>query len=129
MILVDSSVWISHLRGEATAAVARLRAAAQRQPLLIGDLILLEILQGARDDVHASRLERDLSRFTLVSLLSPSLAPRAASNYRRLRAQGVTIRKTADVIIGTWCIENGHALLHDDRDFIPMEAHLGLRTA
>lgn len=129
MILVDSSVWIGHLRGQVTPAVARLQAVARQQPLLVGNLILLEILQGARDEIHAARLERDLSRFRLVPLLSPSLAPLAARNYRTLRERGVTVRKTADVIIGTWCIEHGHALLHDDRDFIPMEIHLGLQAA
>lgn len=129
MILVDSSVWIAHLRGLPTSAVAKLEAAASREPLLIGDLILLEILQGARDDAHADRIERGLRRYPVVPLLDGDLAPRAASNYRRLRALGVTIRKTADIIIGTYCIEHHHALLHDDRDFVPLEQHLGLIAA
>ena len=126
MILVDTSVWIAHLRGQRTPATARLEGAANREPLLIGDLILLEILQGARDESHAARMERGLRRYALVPLLDAELAPRAARNYRRLRERGITIRKTADIIIGTFCIEHGHALLHDDRDFEPMEEHLGL---
>ena len=126
MILVDSSVWIAHLRGQRTPATAKLEAAAAREPILIGDLILLEILQGARDEAHAARIERGLRRFTIVPLLDPDLAPRAARNYRKLRELGVTIRKTADIIIGTYCIEHRHALLHDDRDFAPMQEHLGL---
>jgi predicted nucleic acid-binding protein len=129
VILVDSSVWISHLNDRDTDAVRRLRAAAAREPLLIGDLILLEILQGARDDLHAARIERGLRRYTIVSLLDDALAVRAAQNYRKLRAIGITIRKTADIIIGTFCIEGRHALLHDDRDFAPMERHLGLKVA
>ena len=129
MILVDSSVWIAHLRGRETEATAKLRALVAREPLLIGDLILLEVLQGARDEAHAARIERDLRRYAMVPLLDDDLAPRAARNYRTLRDRGVTIRKTADVIIGTWCIERGHALLHDDRDFDPMAQHLGLRIA
>jgi predicted nucleic acid-binding protein len=92
----------------------------------VGDLILLEILQGARDDAHARRIERGLRRYTLVPLLNADLAPRAAENYRRLRELGITIRKTADLIIGTFCIEHGHRLLHDERDFAPMEQYLGL---
>ncbi|HUZ12386.1 MAG TPA: PIN domain nuclease [Caulobacteraceae bacterium] len=126
MILVDSSVWIAHLRGHRTAATVKLEAAASREPLLIGDLILLEVLQGARDDSHAARVERGLRRYALVPLLDGDLAPRAARNYRKLRELGVTIRKTADVIIGTFCIEHRYSLLHDDRDFAPMEEHLGL---
>jgi hypothetical protein len=129
MILVDSSVWIAHLRGNRTAAVAKLEAAASQEPLLIGDLILLEVLQGARDEVHAERIERQLRRYSLVSLLDGDLAPRAARNYRKLRELGITIRKTADVVIGTFCIEHRYALLHDDRDFAPMEEHLGLTVA
>lgn len=129
MILVDSSVWIAHLNGRNTATVARLRTAAAREPLLIGDLILLEVLQGARDDLHAARIERDLRRYAVASLLDDELAVLGARNYRTLRSAGVTVRKTADIIIGTFCIARGHALLHDDRDFAPMERHLGLKVA
>ena len=70
-----------------------------------------------------------MRRFTVVPLLDGDLAPRAARNYRKLRALGVTVRKTADIIIGTFCIEHRHVLLHDDRDFAPMEEHLGLMVA
>lgn len=126
MILVDSSVWIAHLRGERTAATARLAVEARRQPLLIGDLILLEVLQGARNEGDAARIGRALRRYSSVGLLGEDLAVRAARNYRILRRLGVTVRMTADLIIGTFCIENQHALLHDDKDFAPMEQHLGL---
>jgi len=126
VILVDSSVWIAHLRGHRTAATAKLETLAGREPLLIGDLILLEVLQGARDESHAARIERGLRQYTVVPLLDADLAPRAAQNYRKLRSLGVTVRKAADIIIGTFCIEHRHALLHDDRDFAPMEQHLGL---
>jgi predicted nucleic acid-binding protein len=129
MILVDSSVWIAHLRGHRTPTTAKLEAAASREPLLVGDLILLELLQGARDDAHARHIERGLRQYTVVPLLDPDLAPRAARNYRKLRERGITIRKTADIIIGTFCIEHRHSLLHEDRDFAPMEEHLGLLVA
>jgi predicted nucleic acid-binding protein len=126
VILVDSSVWIAHLRGSWTVATAKLEAMAGREPILVGDLILLEVLQGARDEAHATRIERGLRRFEVVPLLDADLAPRAARNYRKLRDLGVTIRETADIIIGTFCIERRCSLLHDDRDFAPMEQHLGL---
>ena len=128
MILVDSSVWIAHLRGHRTAATAKLEAAARQEPLLIGDLILLEVLRGARDEIHAARIERGLRRYAVAPLLDADLAPIAARNYRKLRALDFTVRKTADIIIGTFCIERGHTLLHDDRDFAPMEEHLDLMT-
>ena len=128
MILVDSSVWIAHLRGRRTTATAKLEHAVTREPLLIGDLILLEILQGARDEAHAARIEQGLRQYVVVPLLNGDLALRAARNYRKLRTLGITIRKTADIIIGTFCIEHRHALLHDDRDFQAMETHLGLKV-
>jgi predicted nucleic acid-binding protein len=128
VILVDSSVWIAHLRGHRTQATAKLQAAAAREPLLIGDLILLEVLQGARNEPHAERIERALRRFAIVPLLDPDLAHHAARNDRKLRERGITIRKTANIIIGTFCIEHNHSLLHDDRDFVPMHEHLGLRV-
>lgn len=128
MILVDTSVWISHLRGRSTAKTEKVAEVAALEPLLVGDLILLEILQGARDERHAARMERELRQFTLVTLLDADLAARGAHNYRRLRGLGITVRKTADLVIATFCIEGGHRLLHADRDFVPMEQHLGLQT-
>jgi predicted nucleic acid-binding protein len=129
MILVDGSVWIDHLNDVPTEPVRRLRALIPRQPLLIGDLILCEVLQGLRTEAEARLVERALWRFEAVSLLDPDLAVKAAANGRFLRRQGITIRKTIDLVIGTFCIERGHALLHDDRDVAPMERLLGLRTA
>ncbi len=127
MIVVDSSVWIANLRGLDSLAVRKLRAAVDDESdLLIGDLILLEVLQGARDEVHADRIERNLRRYPVASMLDDSLAVQAARNYRTLRARGITVRKTIDMIIGTFCIVRHHLLLHDDRDFDPMADHLGL---
>ena len=128
MILVDSSVWIDYFNNIETDQVAALERVLDLELLLVGDLILCEVLQGARSEQDAHAVERALRRFTLVSMLDADLAVRAAANYRVLRSKGVTVRKTIDVIIGTFCIEHGHALLHADRDFEPMRRHLGLRT-
>jgi predicted nucleic acid-binding protein len=128
VILVDSSVWIAQLKGRTTPATVKLETAVAREPLLVGDLIMLEVLQGARNEAHAARIERALRQYVIVPLLDVDLAPKAARNYRRLRELGITVRKTADIIIGTFCIEHRHTLLHDDRDFVPMQKHLGLRV-
>ncbi len=128
MILVDSSVWIDQFNQVATDAVRRLHQIVAEGPLLVGDLILCEVLQGVRTEAQAQLVERALSQYELVTLSNPQLAVRAAANYRFLRSRGITIRKAIDVIIGTFCIERGHALLHSDRDFEPMERLLGLRT-
>jgi len=129
VIVVDTSVWIDYLRGVASDRVERLRTLVRRQPeILIGDLILCEVLQGCRSEAEATEVEAALREFAIVPLSTPDLAVRAAANYRLLRRRGVTIRTTIDMIIGTFCIEHGHTLLHSDRDFEPMERLLGLRT-
>ncbi len=130
MIVVDSSVWIDNLRNADNAAVRRLQALdPDGAEILIGDVILLEVLQGARDAPHAARIERNMRRFPVEPMLDADLAVRAAQNYRFLRSRGITIRKTADLIIGTFCMARDHLLLHNDRDFEPMAAHLGLQLA
>jgi predicted nucleic acid-binding protein len=96
--------------------------------IVIGDLILMEILMGARSEEQAVRLREALACFTVVSLSDASIAELAARNYRHLRSLGATIHKSIDMVIGTFCIEHGHYLLHDDRDFEPMVKHLGLKT-
>lgn len=96
--------------------------------LLVGDLILCEVLQGLRNDTEAKFVEEALREFEIVSLVDPELAVKAASNYRFLRTRGYTVRRTIDLIIGTFCIERGHSLLHGDRDFTPMKRFLGLQT-
>ena len=129
MIVVDSSVWIANLRREQTEPVRKLRSIERPSQIIVGDLILLEVLRGARDEAHAARIERNLRQFAIEPMLDDRLAVRAAANYRELRHRGFTVRKTVDVIIGTFCLEYGHALLHDDRDFDPFTTHLGLRVA
>lgn len=126
MIVVDSSVWIATLRGLATPQVALLRDLAGHTPLIVGDIVLAEVLQGARDEAHAARMERDLRRHTVMPMVGDEIATRAARNYRTLRRAGSSVRKTIDVLIGTFCIERNFTLLHDDRDFEQMERLLGL---
>jgi len=129
MIVVDSSVWIAAFRGVVTPQSMRLKTIARARDILLGDIVLLEILQGAQNDGNAANLQKRLAAFQVVAMLSPEIAVKAAENFRRLRAKGITIRKTADLIIGTYCMEHGHSLLHADRDFDPMAEHLGLRIA
>jgi predicted nucleic acid-binding protein len=112
-----------------TPVTAKFAALIPSGRIIVGDLVLLELLQGCRDDAHAARLERDLRSFPVVPLFSDDLATLAAQNYRKLRKLGITIRKTVDLVIGTYCLEHGHHLLHADRDFDPMAAHLGLMVA
>ena len=126
MIVVDTTVWIDFFRAKDTEQTMKLRRLVGRELILIGDIVLVEILQGLRDDAQADRVERVLRVHRVEPMLSSELAPKVASNYRLLRAKGIIVRKTIDMIIGTFCIEGGHALLHSDRDFDPMHDHLGL---
>lgn len=126
MIVVDSSVWIDFLNGRKAAHVERLRATLGADQIIVGDLMLCEVLQGLSSERDARQVETLLRRFEIVPMAGDEIAVSAARNFRSLRRRGVTIRKTIDLLIGTWCIENGRALLHHDGDFRPMAQYLGL---
>ena len=126
MILVDSSVWIDYFNGIKTRETDTLDQILGEQILLVGDLILAEVLQGFRRDEDFEQARRALFSFQIVKMLDPELAVQSARNYRTLRSQGITIRKTIDCLIATYCIESGNALLHSDRDFDAFEDRLGL---
>ena len=127
MNLVDSSVWVDYFRGTPTAQTARLEGLLDFQELGIGDLILTEVLQGCKFDKEFNEVRRLLGRLELVVLGGDDVAVEAAQNYRKLRALGITVRGTIDVVIATRCIVSGHQLLHSDRDFDAFERHLGLK--
>ena len=128
MIVVDSSVWIDYYNGTTTPQTLKLKSLLGETELLVGDIILCEVLRGARSDAHARAIGKELAEFDCISMLDPELAVIAAANYRKLRGLGVTVRKTVDLVIGTCCLERKYELLHADRDFDPMETHLGLRV-
>jgi predicted nucleic acid-binding protein len=127
LILVDTSIWISALHGYEDEYSDRLQNAIATGGVLVGDLILLEVLRGARSDAAAARLRRAMSAFPVAMLAGEYIAERAAANYRNLRQLGITVRSSIDVVIATFCIEGTHTLLHKDRDFLHFEKHLGLR--
>ena len=129
MILVDSSVWIDYFRGKSTAESDCLDSLIGSEPLLIGDLIMVEVLQGFASKRDFNQARRLLSTMRVIDLAGAQIAIRAAQNFRALRLLGVTVRKTIDTIIATRCIEDDIRLLYSDRDFDPFVRHLGLRTA
>lgn len=128
MIVVDSSVWISHFSNVVHPEVELLRQLDEVETILVGDVILIELLKGARSERAVRLIEEQLADFNQVQMLDVDLARRAAANYRSLRSSGVTIRNSIDLIVGTYCLANGHALLHRDRDFDNFERHLGLEV-
>ena len=128
MIAVDSGVWIDYLKGVQNPEADRLDAiiAGKEALVVVGDLVLCEVLKGVATEAEAARVEREMRRFRVEAMSTPDLAVKAAANYRALRGRGHTVRKTVDLLIGTFCIERGLALLHRDRDFEPMARLLGL---
>ena len=125
-IFVDSSVWIDYFNGAPTAEADTLDRLLGSEPLVIGDLVLAEVLQGFRRQRDWRRARQALLRFPVLPLGGVPLALRAAEHYRTLRAEGVTVRTMVDCLIATFCIEHGLELLQRDRDFPPFAEHLGL---
>ena len=128
MILVDSSVWIDHFRGIDTPQVSLLDRVLASEPVAIGDLILVEVLQGFTNDRDFNQARRLLTALTVIEIGGAGIAVQTAQNFRRLRALGITVRKTIDTLIATRCIADGLTLLHSDHDFDPFAQHLGLRV-
>jgi predicted nucleic acid-binding protein len=128
MIVPDTSVWIDHIRNRSTPGVRKLRDLDTIDQIIIGDVVLTEVLQGARDETDAARLEADMRQFPIVSMVDDALAVKAARCYRVMRSFGFTVRKIADLYIGTFCIENSYDLLHSDTDYDTMEKFCGLRV-
>lgn len=129
MIIVDLSVWIDYFNGCDTAETKQLDLLLGIEPIAIGDIILTEVLQGFRQDKDFNTAKSLLSSLTIFEFLGESMALKSADNYRQLRKQGITIRKTVDVIIATFCIEHNLPLLFSDRDFVPFVKHLKLVSA
>jgi len=127
MILVDTSVWIGYFNGQRTPQTDKLDALLGAEPLGIGDLILTETLQGFRAESDFQKAKELLTSLTPFEMLGVDNAIRSAEHYRELRKRGITVRKTVDVIIATFCIVSNHALLFADRDFEPFVEHFGLR--
>ena len=127
MILADSSVWIAFFNDAQSPKADRLEHHLLRQEVLTADLILMEVLQGCRHDRQYRAVVAGMSELLCMELGGRDMAIAAAQNYRALRKRGVTVRKSIDVLIATWCIENDVALLHADKDFDIMEP-LGLKV-
>ena len=129
MILVDTSVWINYFNGKDDMETDALDAALTNESVAIGDIILLEILQGFRNDNDYKKAKETLATLDQYELFGHTMVSKCADNYRTLRKKGITIRKTTDIIIATFCIENKLPLLFSDRDFAPFVKHLRLTSA
>ncbi len=129
MIVVDSSVWIDYFTGNDTPEADHLDSLLGQELIAIGDLVLTEVLQGFRTDKDFRKARDLLLSFHIVNMLDTTIALKSAANFRALRKRGLTVRKTVDSIIATYCIENRLPLLHSDKDFQPFHKHLNLKNA
>jgi predicted nucleic acid-binding protein len=129
MVLVDSSVWIDFFNGSENTETDKLNEILGLEEVVIGDLILAEVLQGFKSDRDYKIAKNVLTSLTVHDLIGKEMAVKSADNFRKLRRKGITIRKTADVIIATYCIESKIPLLFTDKDFAPFVKHLRLRSA
>ena len=128
MTIVDSSVWIDYLLNRPTAEVTWLHHHMLSERTGLTDLILYEVLRGVRDDARFAELREELQHYEVWPTLMSGVEVKAARNFRALRKRGITIRKSIDCLIATFCIEGQHELLHNDRDFDPFEEHLNLKV-
>ena len=128
MIIADTSVWIDYVRGIESPQTDLLDYELLHDRVATGDIIIVEFLQGFREEKELKIAKQIMDRLEYYDFLGKEMAIISAGNYRKLRKNGVTVRKTIDVIIGTFCIEKGFELLHNDRDFDPMEQYLGLKV-
>jgi hypothetical protein len=128
MVIVDSSVWIDAINGVPSAQAIWLHRRIDREPIGLTSLILCEVLQGMRSDRRFREVRDELQRLPVFENFPFGLAIRAAENYRFLRAKGVTVRKTIDCLVATFCIAQGFHLLHHDSDYDPFAAYLGLKV-
>jgi predicted nucleic acid-binding protein len=128
MWIVDSSVWIDYFNGTTTPQTNTLDGALGQQDIGLGDIILCEVLQGYRNQKDFEAARQALLQFPIFVIGGIDIAVKSAENFRTLRRQGITVRKTVDCLIATFVIESGFSLLHNDHDFDPFETHLGLNV-
>ena len=126
MILVDTSAWIEYFRNGVQSVVHKVEKSLKEEDVAIGDLVYCEILQGIYSEPQRRQVEDLLLTLPRFEMVGFEIANKSAANFRLLRSKGVTVRKTIDVIIGTFCVENDLQLIHHDRDFDLMAKHIGL---
>jgi len=126
MVIVDTSAWIEYLNGTDSSVVAKVDQCLEQDLVAIGDLIYCEIMQGIRSTRQRSQVSSLLLALPQFDMVGFSIAEKSAANYRLIRSKGITVRKTIDVLIGTFCTEHGFQIVHNDSDFDLMAKHIGL---
>ena len=127
MVIVDTSAWIEYFRGGIPKVVDKVDRCLDQELVGIGDLVYCEVMQGIRSPRERGQVSSLLLALPQFAMVGFTIAEKSAANYRLLRSKGVTVRKTIDVLIGTFCVERGFQLVHNDSDFTLMASHIGLK--
>jgi predicted nucleic acid-binding protein len=129
LILVDTSAWVEYLRGTQSSVHQALRELIVRgKPLATTEVVVMEVLAGARDQGHLERLRRLLLRCQLLPARGVADYEQAAALFRQCRLKGETIRRLTDCLIATIAIRDGVEVLHADTDFQAIARHTALRV-
>ncbi len=126
MVVVDTSAWIEYLQDGLPRVVNKVDLCLEQDLVGIGDLVYCEVMQGIRSPRQRREVSTLLLSLPRLDMVGFDMAEKSAANYRLLRSKGVTVRKTIDVLIGTFCSEHGLQLVHHDSDFDLMARHIGL---
>ena len=124
VILADTSAWVDHLRGRRTRAARRLESLLDGD-LATTDVVVMEVLAGARDGAHQRTLQRLLARCAHLSV-APGDYESAAAIWRTCRRGGDTPRSLLDCLVAAVALRSGAAVLHSDRDYDAIARHVGL---
>lgn len=127
-VLVDASVWLDYFTGRPSPEADHLHTLIGSFPLLVGDVVLMEVLLALPDELHRRQAREALAKFWLIEVAGFDLAEKAAVNFHTLRARGLAVNP-AECRLATFCIDQGFALLHSSAGYEPFERHLGLRVA
>ena len=130
MILVDSSVWIDFFRNTSNASTNRLVKCLQDDEgtIAVADLVVFEVMRGFHRAADQARAKDLLLGLEVVEIGGLENALVAAQHYCELRLRGHTIRSPVDVLLASYCITQGHFLLHRDADFDLLETLRGIKV-
>ncbi len=128
MVLIDTTVWIDFFKNKNTPQVSVLDLLlSENEDVCTCGIVLTEVLQGVRDDRTYRKIKSDFDNLVYLPM-NQSTFIKSADIYRNLRKKGITIRKSLDCMIAAVAITHHVQLLHNDRDFDPIEKHYSLNV-
>jgi predicted nucleic acid-binding protein len=128
-VLVDTSVWIElFTASESTADVWLTERIRADLPIVVPEVVLMELLIGTTDESRAALRRQRLQRFEIEPLAPVRDAEDAAAIHRECRRHGHTVHSMIDCLVAAMAIRLDQQVAHRDRDFELIAAHCGLQT-